>query len=243
VLDVLLLDVGNSRCKWALLRDGQWVRHGAFGITEWRAMQLDFAQLPPPSRILVSNVAGVPMAERLRVLCAQWQCPLEFVTAQVQQCGVRNGYQQPQRLGSDRWAALIAAWQRTGGACLVVNCGTATTVDALSQEGEFIGGLILPGVYLMHRSLQGNTAQLAGQDGELCDFPLNTADAMHSGVLRATLGAIEHQYSLLAASHNGARCVLSGGAADKVRAHLSMPLDYIDNLVLHGLQIIGENKI
>ncbi len=240
---MLLLDVGNSRCKWALLRKGQWIHHGVFGNTEWRTMQQDFAELPPPSRILVSNVAGAPMAERLRAICAQWQCPLEFVSAQTQQCGVRNGYQQPQRLGSDRWAALIAAWQRTRSACLVVNCGTATTVDALSQEGEFMGGLILPGVYLMQQSLLGNTAQLSLQNGELRDFPLNTADAMHSGVLRATLGAIEHQYSLLATVNADARCVLSGGAASSVRSHLSMPLDYVDNLVLHGLQIIGESKV
>ncbi len=240
---MLLLDVGNSRCKWALLRNGQWMQHGVFGNTEWGTMQQDFAQLPPPSRILVSNVAGAPMAERLRAICAKWQCPLEFVSAQTQQCGVRNGYQQPQRLGSDRWAALIAARRRTSTACLVVNCGTATTVDALSQEGEFLGGLIFPGMYLMQQSLLGNTAQLSGQSGELRDFPLNTADAMHSGVLRATLGAIEHQYALLAAGNIGTRCVLSGGAADQVQAYLSMPLDYVDNLVLHGLQIIGEDRV
>ena len=239
---MLLLDVGNSRCKWALVRDGQWTHRGALGNTEWDALQQAFAQLPSPSRILVSNVAGTPMAGRLSALCAAWQRPLEFVTAQSQQCGVRNGYQQPQRLGSDRWAAMIASWQRVHGACLVVNCGTATTVDALSAQGEFIGGLILPGVYLMHQSLLGNTAQLAGEDGVLCEFPLNTADAIHGGVLRATLGAIEHQYALLAKRYANARCVLSGGAAEQVKAHLVMPLDYVDNLVLRGLQIIGENE-
>lgn len=240
---MLLLDVGNSRCKWALLRDGLRVRQGVVGNTEWRTMQHDFAQLPPPSRILVSNVAGAAMAERLRALCAPWRCPLEILVPQMHQCGVRNGYQLPERLGSDRWAALIAAWQRKRRACLVVNCGTATTVDALSQEGEFMGGLILPGISLMHQSLVGGTAQLSSQNGELRDFPTNTADAMHSGVLRATLGAIEHQYRLLAALYPGAHCVLSGGAAEGVRAHLPMPLDYVDNLVLRGLQIIGESTV
>jgi type III pantothenate kinase len=240
---VLLLDVGNSRCKWALLRNGLWVRHGVVGNTEWRILQQDFAQLPSPSRILASNVAGPAMAERLRGLCAQWSCPMEFVTPQTQQCGVRNGYRQPERLGSDRWAALIAAWHRTRGACLVVNCGTATTVDALSQEGEFIGGLILPGVLLMQQSLLRSTARLSAQSGELRDFPKNTEDALQSGVLRATLGAIEHQYGLLAVRHAAPYCVLSGGAAESVRAHLSIPLDQVDNLVLHGLQIIGESTI
>jgi type III pantothenate kinase len=137
---------------------------------------------------------------------------------------------------------MIAAWQRVHDACLVVNCGTATTVDALSAQGEFIGGLILPGVYLQHQSLLGNTAQLEEEDGVLCEFPRNTADAIHSGIMRATLGAIEHQYSMLAQQHANVRCVLSGGAADKVRAQLGMPLDCVNNLVLHGLQIMGENK-
>jgi type III pantothenate kinase len=239
---VLLLDVGNSRCKWALVRDGQWPHRGALGNTEFRALQQAFAQLPAPSRILVSNVAGVPMAERVQALCAAWSCPPQFVQAQAQQCGVRNGYEQPQRLGSDRWAALIAAWHQVRGACLVVNCGTATTVDALSAEGEFLGGLILPGVYLMQQSLLGNTAQLKQANGALRDFPLNTADAIRSGVLRATLGAIEHQHALLAARYPSARCLLSGGAADQVLPHLDMTPECTDNLVLHGLQIIGEEK-
>lgn len=240
---MLLLDVGNTRCKWALVRDDQWTHSGALGNTEWRALQEAFLRLPAPSRILISNVAGNAVAERLRVLCAPWGRPLEFISAQPAQCGVRNSYEQPQRLGSDRWAALIAARRQVRGACLVVNCGTATTVDALSAEGEFLGGLILPGVYLMRRSLLGNTAQLPDADGVMREFPQNTADAMHSGILRATLGAIEYQYALLAGRDAGARCVLGGGAADTVRPYLGMPLECLDNLVLKGLQIIGEDTL
>jgi type III pantothenate kinase len=144
-------------------------------------------------------------------------------------------------LGSDRWAALIAAWQHVQGACLVVNCGTATTVDALSPQGEFMGGLILPGVSLMRQSLLGGAAQLDEANGRVCDFPLNTADAIHNGVLRATTGAIEHQFALLAQQDANARCLLTGGAAQQVKIYLPMPLVYIDNLVLLGLQVIGEN--
>lgn len=239
---MLLLDVGNSRCKWALVRDGQWVQQGEIGNSEFRALQQAFSRLPVPSRILVSNVAGAAMAGRVRALCAGWALAPEFVAVQARQCGVRNTYQHPQTLGSDRWAALIAAWRRVRGACLVVNCGTATTVDALSADGEFLGGLILPGVYLMRQSLLANAAQLKDADGALCEFPQNTADAIRSGILRATLGAIEHQYVLLGARCADARCVLSGGAADKVLPHLEMRAEFADNLVLHGLQIMGEEK-
>jgi type III pantothenate kinase len=164
------------------------------------------------------------------------------VQAGAGQCGVRNGYQQPEQLGSDRWAALIAAWQYVQGACLVVNCGTATTVDALSAKGEFLGGLILPGVSLMQRSLATNTAQLIEESGSLQDFPRNTADAIHSGMLRATVGAIRHQFDLLRAREGTVRCLIDGGSAGVVRAHLGLPSEQLDNLVLRGLQIIGETK-
>ena len=76
-----------------------------------------------------------------------------FIGAREKQCGVRNGYAKPAQLGSDRWAALIAAWHLVQRKCLVVDSGTATTIDTLSGQGEFVGGLILPGVELMQRSL------------------------------------------------------------------------------------------
>lgn len=239
---MLLLDVGNSRCKWALVQDGTWVKQGVAGNTEWLALQHTLAALPAPSRILVSNVAGEAMAQRLSAVCAGWQRTLEFVTASAGQCGVRNGYEQPERLGSDRWAALIAARSHVKDACLVVNCGTATTVDALSAQGEFLGGLILPGVSLMQHSLATNTAQLMAEQGALRDFPRNTADAIHSGMLRATLGAIRHQFGLLQAGGATVRCLLGGGAAGVVQPHLDVPSERMDNLVLMGLQIIGEAK-
>ncbi len=239
---MLLLDIGNSRCKWALVQDGEWVRQGETGNTEWLSLQLVFANLPPPSRILASNVAGDAMAQRVRAVCAGWKCPIEFITASDVQCDVRNGYQQAVRLGSDRWAALIAAWDIVHGACLVANCGTATTVDALSDQGEFLGGLILPGVGLMQQSLATNTAQLMAEQGVLQDFPLNTADAIHSGMLRATAGAIRHQFDLLQARYGTVRCLISGGAAGVVQPHLDLPSERLDNLVLKGLQIIGEAK-
>ncbi|MDO8988459.1 MAG: type III pantothenate kinase [Sideroxyarcus sp.] len=239
---MLLLDVGNSRCKWALVQAGAWVRQGVVGNTEWLALQHALSALPAPSRILVSNVAGEAMAQRLGAVCAGWKRPLEFVTASAGQCGVRNGYEQPERLGSDRWAALIAAWDHVRGACLVVNCGTATTVDALSAQGEFLGGLILPGVSLMQQSLATNTAQLKAEQGALRDFPRNTADAIHSGMLRATLGAIRHQLGLLQTAGATVRCLLGGGAADVVLPHLDPGAERMDHLVLTGLQIIGESK-
>lgn len=236
---MLLIDAGNSRIKWAFAADAAWLQQGVLEIADAAFLSRQFATLPMPDRILVSNVAGDAVAEQIHAACAHWKQPVGFIVAQAQQCGVRNGYEQPVQLGSDRWAALIAAWQHVHAACLVVHCGTATTVDALSDDGEFRGGLILPGIELMRQSLVAATSGLATAAGTWREFPRNTADAVTSGAIQATCGAIRSQYELLGAS--GARCLLGGGAADSIRPHLDLPLERVDNLVLRGLQIIGTD--
>lgn len=244
---MLLFDAGNSRCKWVWVENGIWLRQGVLGNTDtaaWQGLKDTFSRLESPQKILVSNVAGSAIEQRLRALCAVWSCTVEFMVAQAEQCGVRNSYEQAAQLGSDRWVELIAAWQRVHGACLVVSCGTATTVDALSGTGEFLGGLILPGMELMQRSLLDNTARLGQEvawgNGAVRDFPCNTADAIASGVMRATIAVIQHQYALLAAQC-GVHCIVTGGAANSLMPHLGLAAEQVDNLVLHGMQIIGQN--
>lgn len=234
---MLLIDAGNSRIKWALSEGPVWLRQGMVECADAAALQRQFAALQEPDRILVSNVAGAAVAQQIRDACAGWNTVPEFIAAQPEQCGVRNGYEQAAQLGCDRWAALIAAWRRVHATCLVVHCGTATTVDALSDGGEFRGGLILPGIALMQHSLVAATAGLATTAGEWRAFPRNTADALASGAIQATVGAILRQHELLGAPD--ARCLLSGGAADLVLPQLPLPLERVDNLVLRGLQIIG----
>ncbi|MBI1174864.1 MAG: type III pantothenate kinase [Sideroxydans sp.] len=237
---MLLIDAGNSRIKWALAEGAAWLRQGALDSADATSLRQQFAALPVPDRILVSNVAGAAVAGQIRAACAEWGQPVEFIAAQAQQCGVRNAYDRPAQLGCDRWAALIAAWRQRHAACLVVHCGTATTVDALSASGEFLGGLILPGIMLMQQSLLVATAGLAATDGVWREFPRNTADAMASGAIAATCGAIRQQYGLLGTPD--ASCLLSGGAADLIQPHLELPLVRVDNLVLRGLQIIGSGS-
>lgn len=238
---MLLLDIGNSRCKWARVEAGRRTAHGALDNAEIDTLKQVFACLPVPACILVSNVAGAAIEARLRALLSVWPTEATFIVARAFQCGVRNGYTHPEQLGSDRWAALVGAWQRVGGACLVVNCGTATTLDALSADGEFIGGLILPGVELMQHSLLARTALSPTEGGILCDFPLNTADALLSGAVRATQGAIAQQYNFLQRRYGAARCLISGGAAAVVLPQLAVSCERMDDLVLHGLQVMGEN--
>lgn len=238
---MLLVDVGNSRCKWVRVEEGRWSQPQACDNAELERLQADM-QRDPPRRVLVSNVAGDEVAVRMRAYCTGVGCEPEFIHAAAARCGVRNGYRIPQQLGSDRWAALIAARRRVPGACLVVNCGTATTVDALSAQGEFLGGLILPGLSLLLHSLHANTAQLVAAEGAAQDFPQDTADAMWSGALRATQGAIRHQFDALQRREGAVRCLIGGGAAERVMQGLSVPGEHFEHMVLHGLQILGEDQ-
>ncbi|MDO8291726.1 MAG: type III pantothenate kinase [Gallionella sp.] len=220
----LLIDAGNTRIKWALVDGGNdWLRSGVLPVGQASGLPGLFAGSQDIQQIWVSNVAGEEVAQHIRNIGAGQPAQLHFIVAQETQCGVRNGYSRAAQLGSDRWAALIAAWQLVQGKCLVVNCGTAITIDALSGQGKFLGGLILPGVELMQRSLAGATAQLKSghvkmEQGKYVQFPLNTSDALYSGAIQAGCGAIQRQHALLV--DDDAPVVLSGGAAGVLREHL-----------------------
>lgn len=238
----LLIDAGNTRIKWALVDDvTRYAQAAGTGIPTAQAdgLRRQFAGMPEFEEIWVSNVAGEEVARHIRNINAGRHLQTHFIVAHARQCGVRNGYTDPSQLGSDRWAAVIAAWHLAGRSCLVVNSGTATTIDALSASGEFIGGLILPGIELMQRSLGDATAQLKPAQGIYAAFPCNTADAMLNGAIQASCGAIQRQHALL--GDDNAPLMLSGGAAETLREHLlNLPLCMVDNPVLQGLLLIAQ---
>ncbi|MDH4216180.1 MAG: type III pantothenate kinase [Gallionella sp.] len=241
----LLIDAGNTRIKWALADGADWLRSGVLPVAQAGELPGLFADLQGAPQIWVSNVAGEQVAQHIRNIGAGQQAQLRFVLAREQQCGVRNGYTSPAQLGSDRWAALIAAWHLVQGKCLVVGSGTAITIDALSGQGEFLGGLILPGVELMQRSLvaatdQLKSVQLKPEQRKYVQFPLNTADALFSGAIQAACGAIQRQHALLGDA--GAPVLLSGGAAAILQENLNLPLRVVDNLVLQGLLLISQES-
>lgn len=231
----MLIDAGNSRIKWAFVDAGEWLASGVLAVGQASELPKYIADIPQVKKIWVSNVAGEKVAQHIRKLASE----VHFISSSEAQCGVKNCYANPAQLGSDRWAGLIAAWRSVGGECLVVNSGTATTVDALNQQGEFVGGLILSGIAMMQRSLATETAQLKAHSGEYAAFPLNTADAIFSGAMQATCGAIQRQHALL--NNKAAPIVLSGGAGAVLQSHLgSLPLRIVDNLVLQGLWLIAQ---
>jgi type III pantothenate kinase len=120
-------------------------------------------------------------------------------------------------------------------------CGTATTIDFISAEGLFKGGMIMPGVGLMLRSLHEGTAALPDQDGDFSMYPTQTVDAIASGCQHAQAGAIERLFAMESRNTPGVVCVLSGGAAGAVAPRLGIPFEPHDNLVLEGLYRISQD--
>jgi type III pantothenate kinase len=236
---ILAVDCGNTRLKWGLHDRRGWLKTGATPLQGLANLRRTWKKIPPADKIVVANVAGLPARKRLEGMLSRRATDPIWVVAKRRECGVTNRYARPGRLGADRWAALIAAWSMFRGPCLVVAAGTATTVDMLRSDGTFAGGMILPGLDLMKRSLAQNTAALAVARGRFSAAPLNTADGIESGCLLAQSGAIERAF---AAMEPGASCVLTGGAAERIAPRLSIPVRLVDNLVLEGLVQIANHS-
>ena len=234
---ILAIDAGNSRIKWGM-HNGAWLSLGTAAHAEISSLSDAWQNLPAPDCIVIANVAGEKIGSALLQLIHDFHARVHWISACDFQCGLRNSYAIPSQLGVDRWAAAIAAWHLFHEECVVVNAGTAVTVDALSAQGVFLGGLIIPGISLMRESLAKNTGGLKLERGEFKPFPANTADAIESGVVQALCGAIEGMRSVLRAG-KAPQCLLSGGSAKDLQPHLNPPAKVLDNLVLEGLVIIA----
>lgn len=235
---ILLIDAGNTRVKWRIIDAAgaaSTVAEGALGHDALAELAAIRARHPGLRQLFGSNVAGPQVAAQIAAATAGLAC--HWLEPGPARCGVRNLY-APGQLGADRWAALIGARRLHPQACVVVSAGTATTVDLLDETGDFLGGLILPGVELMQQALARGTAQLPLAAGRFALTPRSTADAIRSGCLQAQAGAIERMFRQLAARPQ-ASCLLGGGAADSFAGLLEIPLRRVDNLVLEGLAAVA----
>jgi len=236
---ILALDAGNTRIKWALWADG-FLAQGSLPSAQAGQLFDALHAHPRPARAIGSIVAGDAVRAQIEASLRGWRMPVQWIAGASEQCGVRSRYAVPDQLGSDRWAALIGAHARGLGDAVVVDCGTAVTVDALTDGGEFLGGLILPGLDLMRAALARGTARLPLDSGVFEPFPRNTADAIHSGGVQAICGAIERMRAALLARSAQVAVLLTGGAAPVVAPWLCPAPVLAPNLVLEGLVEIAR---
>ena len=259
---LLLIDAGNTRIKWGITDNPTTPNTGESEVSGvapvWKQLtsisHADIGTLSVAwqrlsvSRILVSNVAGATMKQALTAILSQVFpaiTPVWFAS-QAQLAGIQNRYRDPAQLGCDRFASAIAAHYLYPQQHLIVaTCGTATTVDAVSAEGVFEGGMILPGLKLMAESLARNTAQLPQVAESIAvahPFADNTDQAIVSGCIYAQIGAM--MAAIKALEHQRQQkviCLLSGGAAPYLLPHLGNVCVHIDNLVLTGLYVVAQS--
>lgn len=244
----LLIDIGNSRTKWGVAKNGRIDPGEPFAtqcfennpeilVNYWRNRL-------PPTQVVVANVAGSEIAACLVSWTQRyWNLAPRFVSSEAEGFGVRNAYFEPGKLGVDRWVALIGAHHACPGPVCVADFGTAITVDALNSEGVHLGGVIAPGLRLMHRSLVSGTHDLplageAFQESLACE----TAAAIASGTRQAAAGLAERCYRETAAKSGcEPRLLLTGGDAPTIAPLLEMPFESRPELVLEGLLVIAES--
>lgn len=239
---ILVIDAGNTRIKWGVHDGSAWVATGAVETGASARLAQAWAAAPQAAKAIASNVAGEGVRDALEEACASRGMALQVIASQANQLGVVNGYRDTGQLGSDRWAALIAAHRLEPGNKLVVNVGTALTIDALAGDGRFLGGLIVPGPALMRRSLDRGTAGLRLTEGRFDEFPRSTPDAITSGAIQAGAGAIAQLRDAMAREGLApGRAILSGGAAGELAPHLPIDCSIHENLVLDGLALIARH--
>jgi type III pantothenate kinase len=246
---ILVIDVGNTRLKWAWLTstglsDQQAVVHRDAKPDVWAGALFHSAQRP--SRVLVSNVAGPEMAKTLAHLTKKsFKVEAEVVTATAESHGLTNGYLDPTLLGADRWLALIGAWTRTQSAVCVVDAGTAVKVDSVDAQGQHLGGLIAPGIHMMREALMNKTSDIAKAAAQSSSslagvLANNTITAISRGAVFAVAGMADRAAEVIGPNAGKApKLLITGGDASLITGAMRMRGETVPDLVLQGLAVIA----
>ena len=248
-MTMLLIDAGNSRVKWGFVYDGRLSHVGAVACNNNQIPDAAYEvwRTQSPLRIVVSNVAGQPFAESLTALCRrEWNLRPEYVSTERSAYGVETRYANFNLLGVDRWVALIGASEYAP--VCVVDCGTALTLDFLSAGGVHQGGMILPGLSLMQRSLYQRAHGIQysdmnfGSGDKVVHFPCDTQSAIEQGTLNALAGGIERIVKNWEQETGAFEKIITGGDASIIQSALKEEYHKVPDLVLRGLHRIAINK-
>lgn len=235
---ILDIDAGNSFVKWRVVDNSEVIAAGSEATEQVSKQGLDLTRIAGLNQARISSVANRALAEKLREQVQQ-QFNVEMQIARVSSIvsGVSCGYTEPEMLGIDRWLAVVAAYQRYLGPVLVVDAGSAITIDLIGPQGGHLGGYISPGLRLMREALWQGTAKVQVDRVESLNMLVPgtcTQDAVNRGCLLAVVATIEKL-----ASQYPASIVITGGDATVVAEALSLTSDHVPDLVLDGLAVNG----
>lgn len=242
----LLFDIGNTRLKWALEDSASFIAKGAMTHKEFDSMARlsDLLPINDPTAIWVSNVGPAKTLGKLKSMAkSEFNLRAQVVTVTSSMGGITNAYAEHDQLGVDRWVAAIGARQVIRqGAVIVIDAGTAVTVDLLDNLSVYQGGAILPGASLMHDSLVQRTA---GIESNLSSEPpiigKTTSECVNSGVHYGLVGAIETVVKKIQKTLPRKGILLvTGGDSGLINRNSKYSMKHLENLVLVGLLAIAN---
>ncbi len=236
----LLIDMGNTRLKWATVNNLDFIPGNPIANTAItrKALIILWQAIQPPNQLAISSVGASQLYDLVISVANQLWPGITIIRAisEATAFGVCNAYQEPGKLGIDRWLSMIAGFQLYPKALCIVDCGTAITLDVIDNSGQHLGGLICPGLRLMKESLAKGTENL--QLSETA-FPFglatNTDAAIHNGTLSGACGLIEF---VLKTQPDTTQLLLTGGDAEAIAAHISRLAIIDPDLVLLGLALM-----
>ncbi len=247
----LLVDIGNTRIKWAVLSHDALLevhakahsQHDVLGICKTLFKQPDIEQ------IVLVHVLGAKFDHSIRNLADKFQLDLLIVHSQLNFYGIKTNYLEPHKLGTDRFVAMLAAhrlFQQHD--CLVIDCGTAVTIDAITSSGEHQGGVIFLGLQLCEDSLIAKTNNLKNLQYQLASvqtnlFATSTAQGVKTGCyysLAATIDRICQEMEDQMLSLSPIKKILCGGDAECLYPWLRGNYELNEHLVLEGLKFIRK---
>lgn len=239
---LLLLDAGNSKLKWAWVTSGRIVHHNKAAYHDLGLLRREWQERGlPDTQIIGCAVCG---QTKQQAVIRALPTTIRWLGSMTQALGVRNHYRHVAEHGADRWFNVLGSRHFSQHACVIVSCGTAITVDALTDDNQYLGGSILPGFHLMKQSLAQHTAHLQCPLGKHYPFATTTANAIASGLMDAVCGAILLMHERLR-QHIGqgkpADLIITGGGANKLvkiipaTFALDNHIEIVDNLAIYGL--------
>ncbi|MGR9115204.1 MAG: type III pantothenate kinase [Gammaproteobacteria bacterium] len=240
----LLVDIGNTRFKWGRvdrgsIETGEPIRHAADLKRQLFSVWCELK--PVPRRIAVSCVSSESVLAEVKAVAFELWPEVDWVRvkSKASAYGVVNAYPQPDKLGVDRWLCLLAARRLWRQPVCIVDCGTAITLDVMTEEGRHLGGLISPGLTLMKQCLSKGTAELPFSDRVFAVGLADTTDsAIFSGTLYAAVGLIN---TFLGQRSEALKLILTGGDAEIIAGHLDHDFVIEPDLVLQGLAVVLED--
>ncbi|MFD1382652.1 type III pantothenate kinase [Rhodanobacter aciditrophus] len=234
---ILIADAGNTSVKWTWFLAGQVE-------AKWIGSIYDKPQVCLPSVIALASVRDSDHDQRLKSELADAfpNIVVEDIQSSAVVCGVRNAYEEPRRLGVDRWLGVVAAHNIYGGELAVMDAGTAIKADFVNAQGQHLGGYIAPGVELMVDSLVARTAKIRFSNHELSTdsgFPTNTATAVNQGCLEMALGLVQR----LCLQHPEVTWVVTGGMGARLMEQLGVAHIVDEHLVAKGAKLVLEQQM